>query len=106
MKNLYGKAIKVDPRETLAERAYAVYGEDPRLPGWTWYVLKVNQGADSKKGKFASAFCLVTSPMAGSYGDLGDTYLSSIGGRLLKGDDVRGAHAGQPNPLDALLGDA
>jgi len=91
MANPYGKAVKIDPRSTLDERAYAVYGDDPRLPGWTWYVLKMNQApANAAKNPYASAFCLVTTPMSGPYGDLGDTYLSDIGGRLLHGVDVRG----------------
>ena len=88
MKNPFGKTVK-------RENAYAVYGNDPRLQGWTWYVLKMNQSPEkAAKNKFATAFCLVTSPMTGSMGDMGDTYLSNIGGTLISGQDVRGDRTG------------
>jgi hypothetical protein len=84
MKNPYGKTVK-------PENAYAVYGNDPRLPGWEWRVLKTYQSPERAAGnKFARAFCLVTSPMTGPAGDMGDTYLSDIGGSLLSGTEVRG----------------
>jgi hypothetical protein len=102
MKNPWGKSIPVEPRATLADRAYAVY-EDLRLPGWTWYVLKVNQAPGSKKGKFSSAFCLVTSPMTGGSGDLGDTYLSDIGGTLIKGVDIKAGAPIVEDPLADIL---
>jgi hypothetical protein len=38
---------------------------------------------------YARAFCLVTSPMTGESGEMGDTYLYDIGGNLLSGVDVR-----------------
>lgn len=85
MKNPYGKTVK-------KENAYAVYGNDPRLPGWTWYILKLNQSPEKAKANpSASAFCLVTSPMTGSSGDMGDTYLNDIGGVLISGDDILSA---------------
>ena len=79
-KNPFGKTVTRD-------KAYAVYADE--AAGWTWYVLKVNQGPDSKKGQYASAFCLVTSPIVGDSGEYGDTYLSDIGGVLINGVDVR-----------------
>lgn len=82
-KNPYGKTV-------TKENAYAVY-TDPRLPGWTWYVLKLNQSPEkAAKNPYASAFCLVTSPMTGGSGDMGDTYLNDIGTHLVSGTDVRG----------------
>lgn len=73
------------------ENAYAVYGNDPRLPGWTWYVLKTWQAPEkAATNAFARAICLVTSPCTGSLGDMGDVYLNDIGGELLSGTDVRG----------------
>ena len=87
-KNPFGKSI---PYAKAKTDAYAVYGNDPRLPGWTWYVLKTYQSPEKAQGnKFARAFCLVVSPMTGSSGDLGDAYLSDIGGDLIKGADIRG----------------
>ena len=89
MKNPYGKSVPIEPRDTLRERAYAVY-EDDRLPGWTWYVLKTYQSPDNAaKNPYARAFCLVTSPYTGELGDLGDTYYSNIGRRLVAGTDIR-----------------
>lgn len=84
MKNPFGKTVK-------KENAYAVYGNDSRLPGWTWYILKMNQSPEkAATNPYASAFCLVTSPMTGEHGDMGDTYLNDIGGSLISGADVRG----------------
>jgi len=84
MKNPYGKTVK-------REDAYAVYGNDPRMPGWTWYVLKMYQTPEkAHDNKYARAFCLVTSPIVGERGEMGDTYLSDIGGILIRGTDVRG----------------
>ena len=81
MKNPYGKTVK-------KENAYSVY-TDPRLPGWTWYVLKLNQTpAKAATNPYASAFCLVTSPMTGSSGDMGDTYLTDIGATFVSGTDI------------------
>jgi hypothetical protein len=83
-KNPFGKTV---PKE----KAYAVYGNDPRLPGWTWYVLKTYQSPEkAATNPYARAFCLVTSPMTGPSGDMGDTYLNDIGGSLISGVDVRG----------------
>ena len=84
MKNQYAKTVR-------SEEAYAVYGNDPRLPGWTWYVLKMYQSPEAAaKNPYARAFCKVISPMTGSNGDLGDTYLGDIGGTLIRGVDLRG----------------
>ena len=77
-KNTMGKTVKI-------EDAYAVYAGG----GWTWHVLKVNQAPGSKKGKYASAFCYVTSPFTGGSGDYGDTYIADIGGTLIKGTDIK-----------------
>lgn len=41
-----------------------------RRAGWTWLVLKKWQADDDKP--YARWFCKVTSPMTGSWGDLGD----------------------------------
>jgi hypothetical protein len=84
IKNPYGKMVR-------PENAYAVYGNDPRLPGWEWRILKTYQTPKkAEENKYARAFCLVTSPMTGPSGDLGDTYLSDIGGELISGTDIRG----------------
>jgi hypothetical protein len=75
-------------RTVKPENAHAVYEDD--AAGWTWYVLKVYQSLD--KGRcdpYARAFCKVTSPMTGAYGDLGDVYIRDIGGRLVRGVEVR-----------------
>lgn len=80
-KNPYGKTRKyADP--------YAIY-TDPRLPGWEWRILKLNQRPDqAAKNPYASALCAVSSPYTyGSY-DLGDTYLNEIGRFLVSGVDI------------------
>ncbi|WP_369676706.1 hypothetical protein, partial [Enterococcus faecium] len=78
--NPYGKTRKQD-------NPYAVY-EDKRT-GWTWKILKLNQRPDmAAKNQYASAFCAVSSPMTMGSSDLGDTYLSDIGGTLVSGPDI------------------
>ena len=107
-KNPYGKRI---PYEKAKTDAYAVYGNDPDHPGWTWYVLKTYQTPEkAAENKYARAYCLVVSPFVGASGELGDVYLSDIGGTLLKGAEIRGdgQHAVRASlgmsPLDALFG--
>lgn len=79
--NPYAKSRK-------SENPYAVYG-DPRLPGWEWRVLKLWQGPNATRNdKYARAFCLVTSPMTGPGGDMGDTYCREVGPILISGEDV------------------
>ena len=81
-KNPYGKTV-------TADKAYAVY-TDTRLPGWTWYVLKTYQSPENAaKNPYARVFAKVTSPMTGSYGDLGDTYVKDLGNTLVSGVDVK-----------------
>lgn len=85
-KNPFGKSIPIAKAKT---DAYAVY-TDPRTPGWTWYVLKMYQTPEAAvKNPYARAFTLVTSPMTGESGDLGDTYLKDIGYTLVSGVDVK-----------------
>lgn len=94
MKNPYGKTVTKD-------NAYAVYSDGR---GWTWYVLKMYQTPEKAAGNpYARAFCLVTSPMTGTSGDMGDTYLRDIGGDLVSGVDLRGTHSGKESPMDAFL---
>lgn len=90
MKNPFGKTVK-------KENAYAVYKNNS---GWTWYVLKTYQTVEAaNKNKYARAFCLVTSPFTGDSGDMGDTYLTDIGGELVSGTEIRGVHKGAPSPF-------
>ena len=103
MKNPYGKTI---PPAKAKTDAYAVY--EDTASGWTWYVLKMYQApANAAKNKYARAFCLVTSPFVGERGDLGDVYLSSIRGKLIKGADIRGdgQHAVRAHLNIDVLGD-
>lgn len=96
-KNPFGKTIPYDKAKT---DAYAVYADE--ASGWTWYVLKTYQSPEKAAANpMARAFCLVTSPYSPS-GDLGDTYLSQIGGKLIKGTDIRGARK-QGDPLAGIL---
>ena len=60
--------------------------EDPRIPGWTTKVLKAN--VKNPDQPYASAFCLVTSPMTGPAGDMGDTYWADIEGRIVQRDPI------------------
>lgn len=45
---------------------------------WTWRVLKVNAPAKGPKAQYATWFCLVTSPMVGPSGEMGDTYIAEV----------------------------
>lgn len=45
---------------------------------WTWNVLKANTTKATKQ--YASWLCYVTSPMTGSCGDTGDTYVQDVVG--------------------------
>ena len=47
-----------------------------RSGSWTWKVLKTYQMDQAKP--YARWFCQVVTPMTGSYGDLGDTYVRDI----------------------------
>jgi hypothetical protein len=59
-----------------AESPYLIL-TDPRLPGWEWRVLKAYTMTPDKP--YSRWFCVVTSPYTGSYGDMGDTYISDCG---------------------------
>lgn len=75
-------------RTVKPEAAHAVYSD--YASGWTWYVLKLYQTIDKgRRDPYARAFCKVVSPMTGESGDLGDTYIRDIGGRLVRGIEVR-----------------
>jgi hypothetical protein len=70
VKNLRGKTVK-------RENAYEVWSS--RDGSWKWYVLKHYQSTEAEaKNPYARVFCLVTSPIVGEDGELGDTYLSEI----------------------------
>jgi hypothetical protein len=46
---------------------------------WTWYVLKKYQTPEKEADNpYARWFCLVTSPIVGEDGEMGDTYVSTI----------------------------
>ena len=46
---------------------------------WTWYVLKAWQAPKGEAtNKYARWFCLVTSPMVGETGEMGDVYVAEI----------------------------
>ena len=68
MKNLWGKTRKVDePYVTLY------------CGSWCYKVLKAYQTAKAEKANpYARWFCVVTSPMTGSSGDWGDTYIKDV----------------------------
>lgn len=81
MANPYGKTRPV-------AAPYAVY-RSRMLPGWEWHVLKVNQGPEATRAKpFASAFCVVVSPVTLPSGDMGDTYVREVGEVFISGEDV------------------
>lgn len=47
--------------------------------GWTWKILKAYKCRESEKADpYARWFCLVTSPMTSSRGDLGDVYCNEV----------------------------
>ncbi len=79
MKNLMGKSRKI------GERPYMVF-EIPLQDGGVWRieVLKSWQADGSKQ--YARAFCRVITPMTGSSGDLGDTYVEDIYGEVVDFD--------------------
>ena len=71
-KNPCGKSRKI-------ENPYEVYKGIGPLAGWEWRVLKKYQNPENeKKNEYARWFCYVTSPMTGSMGDMGDTYVSDV----------------------------
>jgi len=45
---------------------------------WTWSVLKVNAPAKGPDAPYATWFCLVTSPIVGERGEMGDTYVADV----------------------------
>lgn len=97
-KNPYSKSINPDKAET---DAYAVYFDE--ATGFTTYILKMYQSPEAAaKNPMARAFTKVTSPFTGKYGDLGDTYLSQIRGKLIKGTDLRGGRK-VGDPLAGIL---
>lgn len=102
MANPYGKSRP-------AANPYAVYRSNAEgLRGFEWHVLKVNQGPEATRAKpFASAFCVVTSPMTLPSGDMGDTYVREVGEVLVKGEDVLAGvprvTLGAPSPLAGIL---
>ena len=63
-------------RKTVSEQdAYHVVIQGT----WSWYVLKANKDLTKP---FASAFCVVRSPMTGPAGDMGDCYAADVPGLL------------------------
>lgn len=67
MKNLCAKTVK-------RENAYEVWQSHDGT--WKWYVLKKWQADDDKP--YARWFCLVTSPIVGESGELGDVYVYEV----------------------------
>jgi hypothetical protein len=67
MKNKYAKTRPIN-------NPYEVW-RNPRLPGWTWNVLKKWQIDDNKPN--ARWFCNVISPICPG-GELGDVYVKDI----------------------------
>lgn len=71
-KNPYGKTVA----QPYKENAHMVWTNGA---GWTWYVLKTYQTPEREAANpHALWFCLVTSPMVGESGELGDVYVSEI----------------------------
>lgn len=84
-KNLRAKSVK-------RENAYEVW----QRGSWTWYVLKHYQSTEAEsKNPYARVFCLVTTPIVGDDGELGDVYLSEIkqNARMIEFRDMEGADA-------------
>ncbi len=76
-------------RTAKVSAPHAIY-HDSRMPGWEWRVLKLYKGIEAGRAdRYARAFCLVTSPMTGPGGDMGDCYLTDIGDTLVSGVAVR-----------------
>lgn len=67
MKNACAKTV-------TRENAYEVW-QNPS-GSWTWYVLKKWQADDDKPN--ARWFCLVTSPIVGEEGEMGDVYVREV----------------------------
>jgi len=69
-KNTQGKTV---------DRAHAYEVWQTPDGSWTWYVLKKYQAPEREAANpYARWFTLVTSPMVGERGELGDTYVSEI----------------------------
>lgn len=66
---IFGKKTRAIDR---GEHPYAVFESG----NWTWKVLKSWQNDNTKP--YARWFCLVLTPMTGSGGDMGDTYVHDI----------------------------
>ena len=70
-KNLLGKTRGKDKPYLIVRNA--------SLPGWEWRVLKAYQSAGKEAlNGYARWLCVVTSPMTGGLGDMGDTYVSEV----------------------------
>jgi len=71
-KNLCGKTV-------TREHAYEVWATADG--SWTWYVLKKYKAPEAEANDpYARWFCLVTSPIVGESGELGDVYVREITG--------------------------
>lgn len=70
-------------KEPYKENAHEVWGTPDG--SWKWYVLKKYQTpekeADNPYGRW---FCLVTSPIVGESGEMGDVYIRDITGIATK----------------------
>lgn len=87
-KNLQAKTVA----KPYKANAYEVWQS---LDGsWTWYVLKKWQADDDKP--YARWFCLVTSPMVGESGELGDVYVSDIKANARRVDNVEPVEVDEP----------
>ena len=71
------KLSKIKNTWRKSRKADNPYYEITTRDGWNYKVLKMNH--DPRK-PFASAFCIVTTPMTGSSGDMGDTYVTEVPG--------------------------
>ena len=72
-KNLQGKTVS----KPYKDNAYEVWQSFDG--SWTWYVLKKYQSPEREASdEFARWFTLVTSPMVGERGELGDTYVREV----------------------------
>lgn len=59
------------------DNAYEVWSSPAGT--WKWYVLKKHQSPEKEKeNPFARWYCLVTSPIVGETGEMGDVYVSDI----------------------------
>ena len=52
----------------------------------SWKTLVLKAYSEDPDAKYARWFCKVITPMTGSYGDLGDTYIAEIPGEIVQRD--------------------